>query len=69
MLISRKFKSKSYTNEEPSRITEIFVKEQIFCENLSSNMSNKEQKKERCYHKLVDFFFQHCGAINVVVFF
>lgn len=57
MLISRKLKTKSYTTKVPSHITEIFVKEQIFHKNLNYSMSNKEQKKEWCYHKLVKVFF------------
>lgn len=57
MLISRKLKTKSYTTKESSHITE---------QNYS--MSNKEQKKEWCYHKLVQVFlvfFQKCGGTNV----
>lgn len=63
MLISRKFKTKSYTNKVPSHITEVFVKEQIFHENQNYSMSNKEQKKEWCYHKLAQIFFRR-GETN-----
>lgn len=58
MLISRKLKTDSHTCKVPSHITEVFVKEQIFDQKKNYSMSNKEQKKEWCYHKLA----QNCFA-------